>query len=180
MPDEKQTRAFRTILVVDDDERLLRAYSRTHPQAVTFFTAQDSATALALAGEHHPELVIVDLQLGKESGITLVRELRTSLPDACIVLVSGYGSIDTTVSAMRAGADDVVEKPVTLREIIFRVERELNDPTTFEPATLERAQWEHIQRVLGDTNGNISMAARKLGVYRTTLRRWLRKSAPKY
>lgn len=171
---------FRTILVVDDDEMVLRAFARTLRQDVTFFTAQDSATACSLAREHRPDLTIVDLQLGAESGIELVRQLRVVVPSTCIVLVSGYGSVDATVRAMRAGADDVIEKPVTWREILHRLEGEQAEPSTYEPPTLERAQWEHVQRVLGDTNGNISMAARKLGVYRTTLRRWLSKCPPRH
>ena len=171
---------FRTVLVVDDDERMLRAYARTPAQDVTFFTANDSASARSLARQHQPELTIVDLQLGKESGIELVRQLKTEDPDACVVLISGYGSVDSTVWAMRAGADDVIEKPVTFREIVRRLEGNVDEPSVFEPITLERAQWEHIHRVLGDAHGNISMAARRLGVYRTTLRRWLRKSAPRH
>lgn len=171
---------FRTVLVVDDDERLLRTYTRTPTQDVTFLTANDSASARSLARQHQPELAIVDLQLGKESGIELVRQLKTDDPRACVVLISGYGSVDATVWAMRAGADDVVEKPVTFREIVRRLEGNVDEPSVFEPITLERAQWEHIHRVLGDANGNISMAARRLGVYRTTLRRWLRKSAPRH
>jgi len=174
-----QKRTFRTILVVDDDETLLRGFARVPRQDVTFLTAKDSITARTLAREHRPDLTIVDLQLGGESGIELLKELKTADPNACVVMVSGYGSIDATVWAMRAGADDVIEKPVSYREIILRLEGELGQPT-FQPTTVDRARWEHIQRVLRDTNGNISMAARKLGVYRTTLKRWLRKYAPRH
>lgn len=165
---------------MDDDETILRAYTRLPRPDVHFITAKDGATARRLARQHRPDLAIVDLQLGKESGIELVRELKASDPSPCVVMISGYGSINATVCAMRAGADDVVEKPVTYREIVHRLEGELGEPSTFEPTTLDRAQWEHIQRVLGDSNGNVSMAARKLGVYRTTLRRWLRKYAPRH
>jgi two-component system response regulator RegA len=176
----REKRVFRTILVVDDDEGILRAYARTPRQDLTFLTAQNSASARDLARQHHPDLIIVDLQLGTESGLDLVHDLKAVEPNACVVVVSGYGSVDAAVRAMRAGADDVIEKPVTFREIMHRLEGDDDEASTFEPPTLQRAQWEHVQRVLADTNGNISMTARKLGVYRTTLRRWLGKSPPRH
>jgi two-component system response regulator RegA len=184
----KQRRAIRTVLVVDDDEALLRSYARTHSrmerQDVILLTAQDDVTARRLAATHHPDLSVVDLKLGNKSGIDLVRELKAADPSRCVVMVTGYGSVEVTVRAMRAGADDVIQKPVTFREILLRVEGGLDEdmlavPDTVELMTAERARWEHIQRVLADTEGNVSMAARKLGVYRTTLRRWLRGYAPK-
>jgi two-component system response regulator RegA len=176
----KDKRTFRTILVVDDDETVLRAYTRAPEPDVTLLTAADPPTALRIAREHRPELIIVDLQLGNQSGIELVRELKANDAQACIVLISGYGSVDATVLAIRAGAEDVIAKPVTYREIILRLEGEMTQATTFEPTTLEGARWEHIQRALGEANGNVSLAARKLGVYRTTLRRWLRRYAPRH
>jgi two-component system, response regulator RegA len=176
----KQKRAIRTVLIVDDDEAILRTYTRTARQDVSFVTAQNSASARYLAAKHHPDLMIVDLKLGNQSGIELVRELKAAHPSTCVVMVTGYGSVEATVRAMRAGADDVIEKPVTFREILLRLDGGLDEPYAIEPTTAERARWEHIQRVLADTNGNVSMAARKLGVYRTTLRRWLRGNAPKH
>jgi two-component system response regulator RegA len=77
-----------------------------------------------------------------------------------IVLCSGYLSVAATVAAMRAGADRVVYKPETFREILARLEKQDEDMAAiFERPTLARAEWEHIMRVLEDCNGNVSMAA---------------------
>lgn len=177
---EQRQQSIKTVLVVDDDEGLLRAYERAILVAKAKpFTASNVASATKLARETAPDLAIVDLQLGRDSGIDLVAKLKAMSSPPAVVMISGYGSIETTVSAMRAGADDVIEKPVAFAEIVRRLETKGQRAADFEPATLERAQWEHVQRVLADCGGNVSMTARKLGVYRTTLRRWLRKHAPK-
>ena len=96
-----------------------------------------------------------------------------------VVLVSGYLTIDTTVVAVQAGADVVVTKPITAGEILRRVDgRHQDRPARIETPTLADAEAEHIARVLTDCDGNISEAARRLGIYRSSLQRKLRKLAP--
>jgi len=119
----------------------------------------------------------VDLRLGNASGIDLIRELKRDLPDLMVVLCSGYLSVAAAVAAVRAGADIVVFKPITFREILQRIEESTEEPDLEDTPTLARAEWEHIMRVLADCNGNVSMAARRLGIYRSSLQRRLRKYA---
>lgn len=168
----------RTVLVVDDDERLLAAYARSLERTYAVFLAQTSAAALDLARCHRPDVVIVDLQLGSESGIDLVRAMKAMNPAMFAVIISGYASVEIAVAAMRAGADDVLPKPCTSKEILQRVTGD-RSTEAIETPTLARAQWEHVQRVLADCGGNVSMAARRLGMYRSTLQRWLRRHAPR-
>lgn len=171
---------FGTVLIVDDDPTLLAAFAshvsrRTGSVALTATTASG---ARELANKHHPELAIIDMQIGGDSGIELIRELKREHPGMTAVLISGYGSVQSTVLAMRAGADDVLVKPVTWAEIVQRLEPEGDAEEQVRTPTLARAQWEHVHRVLADCDGNISLAARKLGMYRSTLQRWLRRNAP--
>jgi len=137
--------------------------------------------AIQLARAHPPDLAIIDLRLGAESGIHLVRDLKAERPDLVVALVSGYLSVSSAVGAVRAGADVILFKPVTFREIVRRVEEGVPslDPSFEETPTLARAEWEHITRVLADCNGNVSMAARRLGIHRQSLQRRLRKFPPR-
>ena len=172
-----EQRSIESVLVVDDDEKLLRACQRVTGRSV--FTAANAAAAMQVAAHAKPELAIVDLRIGDDSGIELVRELKAAHPALVVVLCSGYLSVTTAVAAVRAGADIVLFKPVTFDEILKRVEEDVEDaPDLGETPTLARAEWEHIMRVLADCNGNVSMAARRLGIYRSSLQRKLRKYAP--
>jgi len=174
----ESARSFHNILVVDDDEQVLRLWKRT-ARGHNVFTATDAATARQLANAEGPDLAIVDLRLGGASGVDLIRELKRDLPDLVVVLYSGYLSVATAVAAVRAGADLVVFKPVTFHEILQRLETTSDEPGLEDTPTLARAEWEHITRVLADCNGNVSMAARRLGIYRSSLQRRLRKYAPR-
>ena len=168
-----------TVLVVDDDPFVLASFRRRIGNSYTALTAGDGVTARSLARQRPPDLAIVDLCLGRESGIDLLRMLKTDYPAAIMVLISGWASIDNAVAAVRSGADHVIAKPVTFSEIMARVEGAGPDPNAVETPTLEKAEWEHISRVLTDCSGNLSLAARRLGMYRSTLRRRLRKYAPR-
>ena len=168
---------FRKILVVDDDEQLRTALQRNLKRDRDVYTAGNTADALALAVLHEPGLALVDLQLGLENGIDLVRELRSQFVEMKIVVMTGFGSIDTTVAAMRAGADDVIAKPFTSAELLRRAGGAPTSPELDTPS-LERAQWEHVSRVLAACGGNKSLAAKKLRMHRSRLRRILSKGAP--
>ncbi|MDB4960480.1 MAG: two component transcriptional regulator, Fis family [Myxococcales bacterium] len=172
-------RPVEVVLAVDDDERLLAAYTRGLDPARRVLTASSTEVALRLAREKAPDLAVVDMRLGTSSGIDLIRELRRVRPEMTIVLCSAYMSVVAAVDAVRAGADEIMTKPLTLKEVIRRVEEGTAEkPTSEETPTLARVEWEHIMRVLGDCDGNLSEAARRLGIYRSTLKRRLRKYAP--
>ncbi len=168
------------VLIVDDDETLLASWKRIVARTRSVETANDADTARQLARCRTFDLLVVDLRLGDTSGIELIRELRPGQPDARIVLCSGYLSVATAIAAVKAGATTVVFKPVTFREILQSLEWSDHATTDLEETpTLARAEWEHIMRVLTDCNGNISMAARKLGIYRSSLQRRLKKLPPR-
>lgn len=158
---------------------MLATWARSIGRHYNVWTATDAAAARKLV-DHHPfELAIVDLRLGAGSGLDLIRMLKRDHPERIVVLCSGYLSVAAAVAGVRTGADLVVFKPVTFREILHKLQNPEEPPDLDDTPTLARAEWEHIMRVLADSNGNISMAARRLGIYRSSLQRRLRKFAPK-
>lgn len=171
---------IRDVLVVDDDDVILSTWRRSIQRTRTVRTAATAEAALELAREQAPDLAIIDLRLGDESGLELVQTLRRECPSTSIALYSGYLSVSTAVAGVRAGADAVVFKPITFEEILNELSGGSYDAAALaEVPTLARAEWEHISRVLMDSKGNLSLAARRLGIYRSSLQRKLRKYAPR-
>jgi two-component system response regulator RegA len=165
-------------LLVDDDALYLQTLQRSlQRRGITAAIAKDSAEALASARAQSPDFALIDLKLGRESGIDLIAPLRQLCPDVMIVLVTGYASVATAVEAIKRGADNYLLKPTTvemvLRALMEDVSTSANPETTMTP--LSRLEWEHIQQALNETNGNVSAAARLLGMHRRSLQRKLAK-----
>jgi two-component system, response regulator RegA len=170
----------RGVLVVDDDEvfreRLARAM---RSRGFDVATAAHNAAALASADARPPAFAVVDLRMPGPGGMALIAPLRARTPGVRIVVLTGYGSISSAVEALRAGAHDYLSKPVDADEVIAAL---TGDPARRAPLvqpSLARAEWEHIQRVLGDSGNNISEAARRLGITRRTLQLKLKKYPPR-
>jgi two-component system response regulator RegA len=175
-----------SLLLVDDDatfrERLARAFRE---RGWDVRTAGGHEDALRLAQADTPELAVVDLRMPGKSGLELVRDLVGLDPGTHCIVLTGYGSIATAVDAMKLGAVHYLAKPADADDLIAAFERAGASPLEAPPAaadftapSLARAEWEHIHRVLSDCGGNISEAARRLGVHRRSLQRKLSKWAP--
>lgn len=168
------------ILVIDDDEAFCRVLGRgLERQGLQVQTAHTAASALGLAAEFQPEQILLDLRLGADNGLKLIEHLLRQCPGARIVLATGYASVATAVEAVRRGAFNYLPKPFDLPTLLraFNVAPEagLAEDLPALPPTLRRQGWEHLQRVLSDSDGNISAAARVLGIDRRTLQRRLAK-----
>ncbi len=165
-------------LLVDDDALFLRTLQRALARrGVEAATATNGAAALELARTAAFDFVLVDLKIGKESGLRLIGPLREASGGARVVMMTGYASVATAVEAIKAGADDYLLKPVTVDAILRVLDEEAaSAPEEEEPMIpLGRIEWEHIQQALRETDGNISAAARLLGVQRRSLQRKLAK-----
>ncbi|HZI05677.1 MAG TPA: response regulator, partial [Archangium sp.] len=138
--------------------------------------------ALALATKDSPELAVVDLRMPGRGGLELVRALHALDASTRIIVLTGYGSIATAVEAVKLGAFNYLPKPADVDDLLLAFTRGPGEAAQvtedFQPPTLARAEWEHIQRVLTDCGGNISEAARRLGLHRRSLQRKLPKYPP--
>jgi len=173
-----------SILVVDDTlilrERLSLAFQQrgfrvetaaNYDEAVTVFTSRPT------------DLAVLDLRMPGRSGLELLNRLLQIRPQTRVIMLSGFGSIPASIDAIRAGAVNFLSKPADADDILGAFIRG-DSPSTpqsvteFPAPSLARTEWEHIHRVLGDCGGNISEAARRLGIHRRSLQRKLRKRAP--
>lgn len=166
-------------LIVDDDPTLAAMLERAlKRRQYSCAIAQDAAQALQLAEKSKIAKAIVDLKLGNDSGLQLIRELKIKLPELQIVMLTGYSSISTAVEAVKSGAINYLCKPADADEILAAFGQSSTATTQeihYTPLSVERLEWEHIQRVLQEHQGNISATARALGMHRRTLQRKLQK-----
>jgi two-component system response regulator HydG len=113
-----------TLLVVDDErsnvESIEKIFSR---EGMRVLTATDAKTALELARTHRVHVVLTDLMMPGTTGLELLRALKVASPDAEVVLMTAYGSVEAAVSAMRDGAYDFVEKPLKRLAIVKSVRK---------------------------------------------------------
>jgi len=174
------------VLVIDDDVTfnavLVRALSRRGFAAVG---ETDATIALESARATPPDAVVLDLNLGVVSGLSLIPALLEIAPHCRIVVLTGYASIATAVEAIKMGATQYFAKPVEVDAIVAVFSSSASEapalsaqPPT-DPLSVNRLEWEHIQRVLLEHEGNISATARALKMHRRTLQRKLMKRPAK-
>lgn len=167
------------LLVIDDDPAFNRVLSRVLAQrGFEVFGAVDGDEALRLAREVEPEFVVLDLNLGGQSGLKLIQPLLAVNPDARILVLTGYASIATAVDAVKLGAVQYLAKPADADAILraLHADQVVFDETVPDtPMSVDQLEWEHLQRVLAEHEGNISATARALRMHRRTLQRKLAK-----
>ena len=173
------------ILVVDDEvffrERLVKAFVK---RGFTVYQAVDYNGAIAMIEKHRPPMAVVDLKMPGKSGLEVVQDGLAINEEMKIVVLTGYGSIATATDAIRLGAHSYLPKPADVGDILSSLIREpaldikINTDDIIPPS-LARTEWEHINRVLSDCDGNISETAKRLGIHRRTLQRKLYKYPPK-
>ena len=169
-----------SLLLIDDDATFCRVLSRQlADRGVATAVAHDAQAGLDAASRLQPAGIVLDLKLGADNGLGLIAGLVDCSPGSRIVLATGYASIATAVDAIRRGAHHYLPKPFSLVDLANAFADVLDTPATptppEAPATLRRQEWEHVQRVLAECHGNVSAAARMLGVDRRTLQRRLAK-----
>ena len=167
-------------LVIDDDPNfnaiLVRTLERRGHLAQG---ALNTASAILAAREMRAGRVVLDLNLNGSSGLALILQLLAINPDCRIVVLTGYASIATAVDAVKLGAIQYLAKPVEIEAILAAFdddgEPDFDVMASDEPLSVDRLEWEHIQRVLNENDGNISATARALKMHRRTLQRKLSK-----
>ena len=169
-----------TLLLVDDDDAFRRVLARALERrgyAVSVAASVDAA--LSRAVEQPPEYAVVDLKMPGASGLVLVEKLIDLDPNTRVVMLTGYASIATAVEAIKLGAIHYLAKPCDADQVVAALDKSSEGdsatPVSGSPLSVDRLEWEHIQRVLAEHQGNISATARALKMHRRTLQRKLGK-----
>jgi len=177
--DLRNTDEHATLLLVDDDEDFLKVLAAAMRKRGFLVTLANSAeSAFELAKIEPPEFAVVDLKMSGNSGLVLVRQLTGLEAGTKIVVLTGYASIATAIEAIKLGATHYLAKPVDADEIVAAFEKQSGNAEielSSNPLSVDRLEWEHIQRVLSENDGNISATARSLNMHRRTLQRKLGK-----
>jgi two-component system response regulator RegA len=172
-----------SLLLADDDTTFCEVMSRAlRRQGFEVSIAHDTECATRLAEADPPEYALVDLKMPGESGLTLVRRPHAIEPATRIVVLTGYASISTAVEAIKLGATHYLAKPVDADDVVAAFSREQGDDSVSvaaNPLSVDRLEWEHIQRVFAEHDGNVSATARALNMHRRTLQRKLSKHPPR-
>jgi two-component system response regulator RegA len=167
------------ILLVDDDPAFTRVMARGFERR-GFLTRRcgSAEEALAACAAFEPSHILLDLNMPGVSGLVILPRLLAAAPQASLVVLTGYSSIVTAVEATRAGATNYLCKPATIEEVLTAFgggTDPAGTPIPSDPISVDRLEWEHIQRVLQEHEGNVSATARALGMHRRTLQRKLQK-----
>lgn len=169
----------RNLLLVDDNENFCWAMQRSFAQrGYEVRVAHSVANAGALLEQWTPDYAVVDLRMPGQAGLALLPRILQANAEARTVVLTGYASIATAVEAIKLGATHYLVKPVDADTVEAAFKRTKGDeavgPSERE-LSVDRLEWEHIQRVLADNDGNISATARALSMHRRTLQRKLNK-----
>lgn len=171
--------ALPSLLLVDDDQVFCGVLAKAlKKRCYDVVLAHDVESALALAMANPPEYAVIDLKMPGPSGLALVEKLKELDNQTRIVVLTGYASIATAIEAIKLGAIHYLAKPADADEILAALRREEGDadtPINPSPLSVNRMEWEHIQKVLTENNSNISATARALKMHRRTLQRKLGK-----
>ena len=167
------------MLIIDDDEVycsvLSDAFKRRGFDVESAYTEEQ---ALQKIEEFEPEMAVVDLRLEQSSGLHLIKRLKEKDENTKVIMLTGYASIATAVEAVKLGAIQYITKPTNADEILAAFGQKNADfdvKPSDKPLSVRRLEWEHMQKILLDCDGNISEAARRLNMHRRTLQRKLAK-----
>jgi two-component system response regulator RegA len=166
-------------LLVDDDPVFTDTLSRVlERRGLHTYSANDGQAALNYCTNNSIDRVILDLKLAEESGLSILTAIKEKAPSAEVLILTGYSSILTAVEAIKLGAINYLCKPASADQILAGFDSSKTaqpEQLSPSPPSVGRLEWEHIQRVMADNNGNISATARSLGMHRRTLQRKLQK-----
>lgn len=177
--DSLQQTDFPKLLLVDDDQTFCHVLSQAlQKRNLDVFIAYNLKSGIQIADTQNISYAVVDLRIGQESGLEMVEQLHSRNEQMRIVVLTGYSSIATAVEAIKLGATHYLTKPANADEIVAALYKDrgnVNEQLKERPLSVKRLEWEHLQKVLIEHNGNISAAARALGMHRRTLQRKLDK-----
>jgi len=173
---------LRSLLIVEDDPRFAETLATEFRDRGFDVECVASLAEVRGCDVERFAYAVVDLRLRHDSGLDVIGEIKGRSEETCVVVLTGYGSIATAVQATKLGASQYLTKPVDIDELerALTGDESANDavPIPDEFQSLYRHEREYIEYVLAECGGNISQAARRLGLHRQSLQRKLRKYTP--
>lgn len=172
----------RSLIIVEDNDRFAETLASEFRDRGYKVARAHNLASLDAMGDFKAHFAVVDLRLGADSGLDAIQLILSRSPDARIIVLTGYGSIATAVKATKLGAIGYLMKPADVDQVERalldegEIDTEVPIPTEFQ--SLYRHEREYIEFVLAECDGNISQAARRLGLHRQSLQRKLRKYTP--
>ncbi|MCK5888375.1 MAG: response regulator transcription factor [Methylococcales bacterium] len=167
------------LLLIDDDETFCSVLKPAlTKRGFQVSVANDINQGIVLAEQTEPEYAVIDLRIGHNSGLEMVKKLISLDSNTQIIMLTGFASIATAVEAIKLGAIHYLTKPANADEIVKALYKNVGDSSVeinSSPLSVKRLEWEHLQKVLMEHGGNISAAARALNMHRRTLQRKLEK-----
>jgi two-component system response regulator RegA len=167
------------ILLVDDDAIFRGVLADSLKERnIIVYEAENLSSAINASKKKLINYAIVDLKMPGDSGLVLIKELRALNSEMNIVMLTGFASIATAVEAVKLGANQYLAKPVNAEEILEAFNKlDGNEALDIHasPLTVDKLEWEHINRILNKNKGNISATARALNMHRRTLQRKLQR-----
>lgn len=172
-----------TVLLVDDVDSFRETLGlELSDRGYTVHEAANSAEAMQMVGTHALMFVVLDLRLLGEDGHDLIPQIKEAQPDTRVVVLTGYGSVPSAVHALRMGASNYLTKPVQIERLEHALWSDEPDPQEVVapagPESLAKHEREYLEYVLRQCDGNITRAAKWLGIHRQSLQRKLRKFPP--
>lgn len=165
------------LLLVEDDQNLREVL--TEELQERGLQVNSFAQTPAIAGLQEPDWVLLDLRVGSENSLVFLKEIKDKFPSAKVVMMSGFGSVASAVKAMQLGAHSFMSKPVTPDMIVKAfTDQSIGEEVPDQEISLARMEREYIDYILQNSDGNITQAAKKLGLHRQSLQRKLRKNIP--
>ena len=154
------TQSTARILIVEDEAHIREGLKRGMEWAgCEIATTPDAQSAEELLREKDFDLVLLDIIMPGKSGMDLLPEIRDQYPDVAVVMLTGVGDASTAVRAMREGAYDYATKPVTLAELVVRVEHALSR----RDITLENQTYHlKLERLVSELNARLEQRQREL------------------
>lgn len=166
---------IRRILVCDDDNSFRKRLSKAlRDRGFLVFEASSVDQGYEVVQEFGVDACLIDLRMPGGDGLQLVEKLNRDYPKIRSVVFTGFGTIQTALEAIRKGAVNYLTKPAGIDEIIASIfPDQIKTQSTVAMPSLEEVEMEYIQRVLSECEGNITKAAKVLGMHRRSLQRKL-------
>jgi two-component system, NtrC family, nitrogen regulation response regulator NtrX len=141
-----------TVLVVDDEKSILQSLSGVlMDEGYKVLTAESGETALGLIKEEIPDAIMLDIWLPGIDGVETLKQIKQTIPEVPIIMISGHGSIETAVKATKLGAYDFIEKPLSLEKVILTLKNALNFSRLAEENIFLRQKISSPQEITGES-----------------------------